>query len=103
MRRYETEHAVRWYLVERPHWAVQVVQHRQVDRSQRQHSHDRSYLDVVLRGGYTEDRWARGLTVRTRVRHWSRRPASAHHRIVALHREPTWVLKLQGRKRDPRP
>lgn len=82
------------------------------------HDHPWPFLSLILRGGYTEEvaetRWAplyagiaerypsaeRGVSRSWRTGTVHRMALTHCHRIVRLHRSPTWTLILTGRRRQ---
>lgn len=77
---------------------VTVVRFSERDPSDRLHDHDRSSLDLVLLGGYTE-RYQRpfGRVVIVRVvDRWAYRNYQSLHVVTELYRKPTWLLRFSG-------
>lgn len=98
IRRYETERSVRWYLLETSRFGVQLVKLKRASDAEGLHPHPWDYVDVVLLGGYTETRAYHGLHANVPVKWFTRKRSRDEHRLVRLHRDPTWVLRLHGQR-----
>lgn len=86
----------RWTLLETPWFAFYLHKMLGPDADRWLHDHPFRFLSVVLRGGYDEEVHAEGNE--ERVRWFSVKGSSTFHRIVRLHRRPTWTLVLRGRR-----
>ena|SRR5688572_13574540 len=114
----------RWILFRCPWFAIYLHCIRMPDADRHLHDHPWSFVSIVLRGGYDEQRPRRNLwpaevaeveprqlpykrlqiPCRTVRRGWlsvARRKATDLHRVLNLHRVPTWTLLfVSGRTRD---
>lgn len=98
----------RWYLVATPWFSVLLHQIRTPDKDRDLHDHPWSFVSLVLWGGYDElirpgadwpgSEWSQYGVRRGRLS-IAYRGATCAHRIVSLHRSPTWTLVLTGRRR----
>ena len=102
----------RWRIVQTPWFAIYLHKIARSDKDRDLHDHPWSFVSLILRGGYDEvldgaaswfpttaNAWAK--PVRRRWLSLSFRRATDAHRILRLHRTPTWTLVLTGpRRRD---
>lgn len=94
----------RWRIVQTPWFGIYLHKITMPDKDRDLHDHPWSFLSVVLRGGYDEQLGADpviGYTL-VRTRSWlsvAFRRATDAHRIMRLHRTPTWTFVLVGRRR----
>ena len=98
----------RWRIVQTPWFAIYLHKIATPDKDRDLHDHPWPFLSLVLRGGYDELLRTRAYwphtppTQRGVRRGWlsiAFRRATDAHRIVSLHRTPTWTLVLTGRRR----
>lgn len=106
----------RWRIIQTPWFAIYLHKIMTPDKDRDLHDHPWPFLSLILRGGYDEvlDQWAylaphdpmwakAGNMARPTVRRgWLSvgfRRATDAHRIIRLHRAPTWTLVLTGPRR----
>lgn len=88
----------RWRLLQTPWFGIYLHAIYAPDADRHMHDHPWSFVSVLLRGGYAEQRPHRGIQLR-RAGSIAFRTAEVFHRIVTLSRTPTWTLVLTGRRR----
>lgn len=84
----------RWRLVQVPWFGIYLHAIRKPDGSRDLHDHPWSFLSLVLRGGYVEER--NGWMTERRAGSLALRRTSDVHRVQTLTRTPTWTLLLVG-------
>lgn len=101
----------RWRIVQTPWFGIYLHKIATPDKDRDLHDHPWPFLSVVLRGGYDEllhehpaDDAMQGYRplgglVRRRWLSFGFRRSTDAHRIVRLHRTPTWTLVFVGRRR----
>lgn len=105
----------RWRIVQTPWFAIYLHKIATPDKDRDLHDHPWPFVSMVLRGGYDEvmdtaahyfpmmnHALGRQELLRTVRRGWlsiAFRRATDAHRIVRLHRTPTWTLVLTGPRR----
>jgi len=98
----------RWRIVQTPWFAVYLHKIATPDKDRDLHDHPWSFLSLILRGGYDEERlvYDNGLDGDMCSKMFRRgwlslgwRRATDAHRITRLHRTPTWTLVLTGPRR----
>ncbi|HXI82093.1 MAG TPA: hypothetical protein VNM34_14900 [Verrucomicrobiae bacterium] len=94
----ERTYLTRWRLLQTPWFGVYLHAIREPDRDRHMHDHPWSFVSVVLRGGYLEER-PDGRTGRRRAGSVCLRRAEDLHRVALLARRPTWTLVLAGWRR----
>ena len=102
----------RWRLIHTPWFGILLHKIDGPDPDQDPHDHPWNFISIVLRGGYTEQLTALiPLSSTKRIRattfqSWNwlsvhKMPLGKYHKIVTLHKKPTWTLILTGpRKRE---
>lgn len=97
----EVPYLTRWWLVNTPLGGIAVHRMMGPDARGTLHDHPFSFVSLVLRGGYVEQRLD-PLTLevdRRRIRRWNRMRKFDAHVITRLLRVPTWTLLWIGPKR----
>lgn len=61
------------------------------------HDHPVTFLSIILRGGYWEEREVNGVVEYRRARFWNFIRATDKHRIISLNREPTMTLMFASK------
>lgn len=94
----------RWRIVQTPWFGIFLHRINLPDTDKDMHDHPWPFVSLVLRGGYDEERPFMGGWKLDEPRRWLSigfRRATDLHRIVSLHRKPTWTLVLAGRYKRP--
>jgi hypothetical protein len=101
----------RWRIVQTPWFSIYLHKIASPDKDRDLHDHPWPFASLVLRGGYDErigvdtadaaiaQRPPHTQTVRRGWLSLAFRRATDAHRIVRLHRTPTWTLVLTGPRR----
>lgn len=89
-------------IVQTPFGGIYLHEIREPDKDYDPHDHPFNFVSIILKGGYDEiagypDKWNASSFIIRRLRgSIHRMPMTKAHRILRLHRSPTWTLVFVG-------